>query len=190
MHALPILFPQMSFGGTGSDAVLDVAAASIDNMALVYAGGRFAGGSATLPLATGVTTALTLQSADQANAATPAGFIAVVDAAKGGAKAALTVGGGGISGATFTYAGGDSPSLVNTPFATMPSKAIDGVKQMPLEGNSFVRSLARAKAPEFTTDAVMPSGDFGKVSHLPRIVHHCTSQHPMPLNIHHIHFLA
>jgi hypothetical protein len=25
-------------------------------------------------------------------------------------------------------------------------------------------SLARAKAPEFTTDAVMPSGDFGKVS--------------------------
>lgn len=117
----------MSFGGPGADAVLDIATATIDVKTLVYAGGRFAGGTASVPQAQGVTTPQTIASLDANRLGTPAGFLTVVDASKGGAYATVTIGGGGVAGATFTYGSGDSTALANTPFATMTSKAIDGV---------------------------------------------------------------
>jgi hypothetical protein len=136
----------MSFGGSGTDAVLDISSATINVKSLVYAGGRFAGGTATVPQAQGVTTLQQLESLDGNRASTPAGFLTVVDAAFGGAYATVTIGGGGAAGATFTYPGGDSTALANTPFATMTSKAIDGVNGVAAGTTEFSASVVYVAA--------------------------------------------
>ena len=155
----------VSFGGASDDSVLDLDAAgpagTLSNRAMVYAGGRFGGGSFTL---TGAGQNQVLTSVDGSNSPTPAGFLAVFNAANGGVYSAIAIGGGGVTGATFTYGGSDSSSLANTPFATMSSKAIDGVYGVSagvMYGSTsivYVAATLGMDAPAFCTSETVCSG--------------------------------
>ena len=160
----------VSFGGTGDDAVLDLDAASQAGQSLVYAGGRFGGGTVTLSGASqnGASVNQVLSSADGANVPTPAGFLAVLNGANGGVYSAVAIGGNGSTGATFTYGSSDNSSLVNTPFATMFSKPIDGVNGVSagviaglnnvLTSVVYVAATLGLDAPAFCTDETICSG--------------------------------